>query len=43
MEFTDKEIELIKKAEKSVKVSKVTRQWVVVTQLQFRSEHTCDQ
>jgi len=43
MGFTDKEIELIKKAEKSNKVSRVSRQGVVVTQLQFRSEHTCDQ
>ena len=43
MKFTDKEIELRKKAEKSVNVSKVTRQWVVVTQLQLRSEHIYEQ
>ncbi len=42
MEFTNKEIERLKKAEKSVEISKVTRQRVVVTQLQFRSGHAYD-
>ena len=43
MEFTNKKIALVKKAGKSIKVLKVIRQGEVVTQLQFRSEYTCDQ
>ena len=43
MKFTNKEIALLKKAEKSIKVPKVIRQREVVTQPHFRSEYTCDQ
>ena len=43
MGFTNNEIELIKKAEKYVNASKITRQRVAVTQLQFRTGNICDQ